>query len=65
MIPAANRGKSLITEIERVVCTSPTLWWLGHSGFVLKYHNAIIYIDPLLSDIRVTVQELIFIAKLK
>jgi L-ascorbate metabolism protein UlaG (beta-lactamase superfamily) len=53
MIPAANQGRSLLTEIEESDCSSPTLWWLGHSGFVLKYHHAIIYVDPLLSDCRV------------
>ncbi len=26
------------------------MWWLGHSGFVLKYRNSIFYIDPYLSD---------------
>jgi L-ascorbate metabolism protein UlaG (beta-lactamase superfamily) len=25
------------------------LWWLGHSGFALKYRRSIIYIDPYLS----------------
>jgi L-ascorbate metabolism protein UlaG (beta-lactamase superfamily) len=45
----ANRGRGLLEEIQRAACRTPTLWWLGHSGFVLKYRNAIIYIDPLLS----------------
>ena len=45
-----NGGRQLLDEIEGALCPSPRLWWLGHSGFVLKYLNAIIYIDTLLSS---------------
>ena len=44
-----NGGRQLLDEIERLPCPVPRLWWLGHSGFVLKYRQAIIYVDPLLS----------------
>lgn len=40
----------LLEEIEGARCEAPTLWWLGHSGFVLKYRQAVIYIDPYLSN---------------
>src|SRR5229473_4421885 len=40
----------LLHEIENSRCDSPAIWWLGHSGFVLKYRNSIFYIDPYLSD---------------
>ena len=40
----------LLQEIETSRCDTPALWWLGHSGFVLKYHQSIFYIDPYLSD---------------
>ena len=40
----------LLHEIQDSVCDWPAIWWLGHSGFVLKYRNAIIYIDPVLSS---------------
>jgi L-ascorbate metabolism protein UlaG (beta-lactamase superfamily) len=40
----------LLHEIENCLCDSPAIWWLGHSGFVLKYRNTIFYIDPYLSD---------------
>lgn len=43
------RGRELIEDIESSESESPTLWWLGHSGFVLKFHKAIIYVDPRLS----------------
>src|SRR5205085_3074842 len=40
----------LLHEIQDSVCDWPAIWWLGHSGFVLKYRNTIFYIDPYLSD---------------
>jgi L-ascorbate metabolism protein UlaG (beta-lactamase superfamily) len=43
-------GRELLEEIGTSVCSSPTLWWLGHSGFALKYRNAILYVDPFLSE---------------
>lgn len=43
------RNRELIDDIETAESESPTLWWLGHSGFVLKFHKAIIYVDPRLS----------------
>ena len=46
------RGRQLLQEIEDSRCDAPALWWLGHSGFVLKYRNTIFYIDPYLSDSR-------------
>jgi L-ascorbate 6-phosphate lactonase len=52
MIQAVKRGRELLDEIQDSRCDTPAIWWLGHSGFVLKYRNAIIYIDPYLSDSR-------------
>jgi L-ascorbate metabolism protein UlaG (beta-lactamase superfamily) len=49
VILPAHGGRELLEEIENAACASPRLWWLGHSGFVLKYRQAIIYVDPLLS----------------
>jgi len=43
-------GGSLIHDIEKAPALYPTLWWLGHSGFALKYHAMVFYIDPYLSD---------------
>lgn len=48
MIQPVNGGRELLDEIERAACPTPRLWWLGHSGFALKYRSAIIYVDPLL-----------------
>jgi L-ascorbate 6-phosphate lactonase len=50
MIQPVKRGRELLGEIEQSDCPTPTLWWLGHAGFVLKYRRAILYADPYLSD---------------
>lgn len=52
MIQPVNRGPKLLDEIENAKSDTPILWWLGHSGFVLKYRKAILYIDPFLSDLQ-------------
>lgn len=44
-----NHGDSLYREIELRDTWSPTLWWLGHAGFALKYHAMTFYLDPHLS----------------
>jgi L-ascorbate 6-phosphate lactonase len=49
MIQPVNHGAPLLREIESTPAPTPILWWLGHSGFVLKYRRAILYIDPFLS----------------
>jgi L-ascorbate 6-phosphate lactonase len=46
------RGRELLQQIEDSRCEAPALWWLGHSGFALKYRASIFYIDPYLSDSR-------------
>jgi L-ascorbate 6-phosphate lactonase len=43
------RGRELIQEIDDSRCDVPAIWWLGHSGFVLKYRNTVFYVDPCLS----------------
>lgn len=43
------RGPALARQIGATPCPSPTLWWLGGSGFALKYRSAILYVDPFLS----------------
>lgn len=45
----AKRGAELLLEMERTNGESPALWWLGHSGFVIKYHGIVFYVDPCLS----------------
>jgi L-ascorbate metabolism protein UlaG (beta-lactamase superfamily) len=42
-------GLELIADIDRTPAISPTLWWLGHAGFAIKYHHMVFYVDPFLS----------------
>ena len=39
----------LLREIDLSHTWTPTLWWLGHSGFVVKFHDMVFYLDPCLS----------------
>jgi L-ascorbate metabolism protein UlaG (beta-lactamase superfamily) len=54
MMQPVQSGQALLDEIDRDPACSPTLWWLGHCGFVLKYGQAVLYIDPYLSDSQAT-----------
>jgi L-ascorbate metabolism protein UlaG (beta-lactamase superfamily) len=49
MLPILQRGPELINEIDSADAIQPRLWWLGHSGFVIKYYDIIFYVDPYLS----------------
>lgn len=42
--------QALIDEIGQAESIRPRLWWLGHSGFAIKYYDIIFYLDPLLAD---------------
>jgi L-ascorbate metabolism protein UlaG (beta-lactamase superfamily) len=50
MIQPVKSGRALLDEIQSTPCPTPTLWWLGHSGFAMKYRQSIIYVDPYLSE---------------
>ena len=53
MTEPVNRGPNLLEEIENTQAfDSPALWWLGHSGFILKYQDIVFYVDPCLSEPR-------------
>jgi L-ascorbate metabolism protein UlaG (beta-lactamase superfamily) len=41
---------SLIHEIESTDAETPALWWLGRSGFAVKYEGIVFYVDPCLSS---------------
>ncbi len=43
-------GPELVEEIDRTLSVTPTLWWLGHSGFVVRFANITFYIDACLSN---------------
>ena len=46
-----KQGPNLLEEIENTEAASPALWWLGHSGFVIKSRDIVFYVDPCLSDL--------------
>ncbi len=50
MVQPVKAGAALIREINSTAAPSPVLWWLGHSGFAIKYGTSIFYIDPYLSN---------------
>ena len=50
MIQPFKSGPDLIAEIDQTIAVTPTLWWLGHAGFVMKFAHITFYIDPCLSD---------------
>jgi L-ascorbate 6-phosphate lactonase len=40
---------SLIEDIDQTISATPTLWWLGRSGFVVRFASITFYVDPSLS----------------
>jgi L-ascorbate metabolism protein UlaG (beta-lactamase superfamily) len=43
------RGAALLAEMNETHTNTPTLWWLGHSGFAIRFASITFYIDPRLS----------------
>lgn len=52
MTEPAKQGRDLLLDIQSDPAITPTLWWLGHSGFALKFRGIVFYIDPCLGEIR-------------
>lgn len=44
-----NSGRELIQEIDQTITPTPTLWWLGHGGFIFRFATITFYIDPFFS----------------
>ena len=44
-----KQGAELLDEIQHTDTQTPALWWLGHSGFVVKCDGIVIYVDPCFS----------------
>ncbi|MBZ5601376.1 MAG: MBL fold metallo-hydrolase [Acidobacteriia bacterium] len=40
---------ALLAEIDQTITPTPTLWWLGQSGFIVRFATITFYIDPCLS----------------
>lgn len=49
MLPPIKNGRDLIEEIDRTITPTPALWWLGQSGFVVRFATITFYIDPCFS----------------
>jgi L-ascorbate metabolism protein UlaG (beta-lactamase superfamily) len=49
MIQPVISGRALIEEIDHTITPTPTLWWLGHAGFIVRFATITFYIDPFLS----------------
>ena len=43
------RGAALLENMDATFTSTPTLWWLGHCGFAIKYASIVFYVDPCLS----------------
>lgn len=52
LIEPVKRGADLLDEMEKVRLRGDqlALWWLGQSGFVVKWRGALVFIDPYLSE---------------
>src|SRR5438128_1365040 len=46
MIQPVKSGRELIEEINGTITATPTLWWLGHSSFIVRFATITFYIDP-------------------
>ena len=51
MLEPLKSGPDLIREIDETITATPTLWWLGHSGFIVRFANITFYVDPCFSDL--------------
>ncbi len=49
MMQPVNSGRALLEEIDQTITATPTLWWLGHAGFIVRFATVTFYIDPFLS----------------
>jgi L-ascorbate metabolism protein UlaG (beta-lactamase superfamily) len=49
VLPPIKSGQALIEEIDQTITPTPTLWWLGQSGFILRFATITFYIDPCFS----------------
>lgn len=42
---------TLLSTIDRTITATPTLWWLGQSGFVVRFASITFYVDPCVSEL--------------
>ena len=49
MLQPVLSGSDLLQDIDQTLSVTPTLWWLGHAGFVVRFANITFYVDPCLT----------------
>ena len=49
MLQPLNSGRALLEEVHTTITATPTLWWLGQCGFIVRFATITFYIDPCLS----------------
>ena len=42
-------GLDLVREIDQTITATPTLWWLGHGGFIVRFATITFYVDACLT----------------
>jgi len=52
MTEPARHGRELLQEMRAEPAATPALWWLGHSGFAMKFGSIMFYVDPCLGEVR-------------
>jgi L-ascorbate 6-phosphate lactonase len=51
MLKPVKSGADLMEEIRQTITATPSLWWLGHAGFAIRFASITFYIDLCLSEI--------------
>lgn len=44
-----STGQDLVREIDQTITATPTLWWLGRAGFIVRFATITFYVDACLS----------------
>jgi L-ascorbate metabolism protein UlaG (beta-lactamase superfamily) len=42
---------TLLSAIDQTITATPSLWWLGHAGFVVRFASITFYIDPCFTEL--------------
>jgi L-ascorbate metabolism protein UlaG (beta-lactamase superfamily) len=45
---------TLLSTIDQTITATPSLWWLGQAGFVIRFASITFYVDPSFTEIPVT-----------
>src|SRR5579864_3921070 len=44
---------SLLATIDQTITATPSLWWLGQAGFVVRFASITFYIDPCFAELPI------------